>query len=99
MASMAGMRRLGAGLLTACGLAIVACGGGSGGSGSATPPPPTGGGTTTTNPCSTALSADTAEAGPPSLLALGATAVTDKKTLIDGDPRGRLLEAQWLHAT
>jgi hypothetical protein len=81
-------------------LAIVAAACGSGGSGSSSTNPPStggGGGTTTTDPCSTAITADSAEAGPPSLLALGAQPVSDKKTLVDGDPRGRLGEALWLH--
>ena len=76
---------------------MAACGGGSGGGSSSTAPPPTGGGTTTTDPCSTAIAASSVEAGPPSLLALGAQPITDKKTLVDGDPRGRLAEALWLH--
>ena len=78
--------------------AIGACGGSGGGS-SSTPPPPSGGGggTTTTDPCSTELSAESVEPGPPSLLTLGARPVTDKKTLVDGDPRGRIGEALWLH--
>jgi hypothetical protein len=86
---------LGAALLAA----IAGACGGSGGTGSSSTPPPasSGGGTTTTDPCSTALTADSVEAGPPSLLALGAQPVTGKKTLVDGDPRGRLGEALWLH--
>ena len=70
---------------------VAGCGGGggssSGGSGN------TGGGTTTptpTNPCSTALLADT-----PDVAAIGGTASTpaDKRTLLDGNPRGRRYEA------
>jgi len=82
-------------------LGFAACGG-SGGTGSSTAnPPPTGGGggTTTTDPCSAALTAESVEPGPASLTALGARPVSDKKTLIDGDPRGRLGEALWLHSS
>jgi hypothetical protein len=80
------------------GIALAACGGGgsgssnsggngSGGSGS-------GGGTTTANPCSTALTEDTAQIAAVGAVAQsGAPPSTDKKTLVDGDPRGRLAEA------
>ncbi|HEY2432584.1 MAG TPA: hypothetical protein VGI12_07910 [Vicinamibacterales bacterium] len=74
---------------------VAACGGSSnsnsssgGGSGSG------GGGTTPVNPCSTALTDENAQ-----IAAVGAVAqsggrpATDKKTVIDGDPRGRLAEA------
>ena len=77
---------------------IAACGGSGSGSSSTNPPSSGGGGgTTTTDPCSTAIAADSLEAGPPSLLALGAPPASDKKTLVDGNPRGRLGEALWLH--
>ena len=74
----------------------AACGG-SGGTGSTSTPPPSGGATTTTDPCSAALTASSFEPGPASLLTRGAQPVTDKKTLVDGDPRGRLGEALWLN--
>jgi hypothetical protein len=79
---------------------VAACGGGggnnggsSGGSGSG------GGGTTTTNPCTTALLADTGEVAAVGSVAGGLTpaAAKDKKTLVDGSPRGRLWEARALH--
>ena len=77
------------------GIALAACGGGgsggsnggSGGSGSG------GGGTTTTNPCSTALTEDTAQIAAVGTVAQSGAPATDKKTLVDGDPRGRLAEA------
>jgi hypothetical protein len=78
---------------------LAACGG----AGSSSTPPPSdgggggGGGTTTTNPCTTAVTADSLEPGPASLIALGAPQVSDKTTLVDGNPRGRLGEALWLH--
>jgi hypothetical protein len=66
-------------------------GGGSGGGGNNPPPPPT-----TTNPCTTALLADV------EVMAVGSVAQRgvkpdDKRTLIDGNPRGRLAEAMALH--
>jgi hypothetical protein len=72
---------------------VAACGGGGGssntpGTGGTTPPP------TSTTPCATALLADTAET------AAGSSApatTTDKKTLVDGNPRGRRYEAAALH--
>jgi hypothetical protein len=82
----------------AIGIFLAACGGGGGssspGSGGTTPPP---GGTTTANPCTTALLADTTEAA--SITGPTSTGKTpaDKKTLIDGDPRGRVYEAMALH--
>ena len=80
---------------TAAAVWLAACGGGSGNSST---PPPSGGGTTTTNPCSTALTAEQAEAPLLGSVAGGAgPTVTDKKTSIDGDPRGRVAEAMWLH--
>ena len=76
-------------------LAAAACGGSSGNGGQT--PPPSGGGTTATNPCTTAA-AEEAELGPVGLVAGGqATAVTNKKILVDGNPRGRAVEGLWLH--
>ncbi len=79
----------------------AACGGGGGSSsGGSTTPPPTGGGggTTSVNPCNTALLADQVEPAMVGLVAGGQSpTVTDKQTLVDGDPRGRTLEAMWLH--
>jgi hypothetical protein len=82
-------------LPVAFGLALIlaACGGGGGGG---TTPPPGGGTTppptTSANPCTTALLADSTE----SASITGAPA-PDKKTLVDGDPRGRRFEAAALH--
>jgi hypothetical protein len=74
----------------------AACGGGNNGNGGQTPPPSGGGGTGATNPCATALTADAF--GPVGLVAGGqAGAVRDKKIIVDGNPRGRALEAMWLH--
>jgi hypothetical protein len=78
---------------------LAACGGGGGssssggtgtGGGTTTPPP------TTTDPCATALLADTSEAaiGNP---ASPDRAPIDKKSIIDGDPRGRRFEAAALN--
>ena len=66
--------------------------GGSGGSGS-------GGGTTPTNPCTTALLADTGEVAAVGSVAGGLTPAVekDKKTLVDGSPRGRVWAAKALH--
>lgn len=66
-------------------------GGGSGGGANNPPPPPA-----TSNPCATALLADT------EVLAVGSVAQSgvardDKRTLIDGNPRGRLYEAMAFH--
>jgi hypothetical protein len=73
---------------TACFLAIglSACGGSSGSSTPTNPPP------TTQNPCATA--ADTAEAqpAPPPAEPTG-----DKRNVVDGNPRWRVLDALWLH--
>jgi hypothetical protein len=85
-----------AGGLAACG----GSGGGTGGSGSGTPPaspppPPSGGGTTTSDPCSTASASEASDAL--SLQSPGARPPADKKVLVDGNPRGRLAEALWLH--
>src|SRR5689334_21702032 len=82
---------------------VAACGGGSGGSGnnggSSGGSGSGGGGTTTTNPCTTALLADTTEIAGVGLVAGGAAPALDKdkKTLVDGSPRGRLWEAKALH--
>lgn len=76
---------------------LAACGGGSSvpSPGGTTTPPA--GGTTTVNPCTTALLADTTAFA--SLTGPTSTGKTpaDKKTLIDGDPRGRVYEAMALH--
>ena len=81
------------GMVAACGGGGGNNGGSSGGSGSG------GGGTTTTNPCTTALLADTGEVAAVGSVAGGLTpaAAKDKKTLVDGSPRGRLWEARALH--
>jgi hypothetical protein len=80
--------------LVAVSCTLAACGGSSGNGGQT--PPPSGGGTAV-NPCSTAA-ADEAELGPVGTVAGGqSTAVTNKKILIDGNPRGRALEGLWLH--
>jgi hypothetical protein len=93
------MSRSGA-LLCATALAIlVGCGGGgggggTGGGGTGGTGGGTGGGTTSVNPCTTALlddAAGNAVTGAP------AAPLTDKKVLIDGNPRGRLYEAMALH--
>ena len=79
------------GVLTAVlfSIAIAACGGSgsnnNGGSSSTTPPP-----TTSTNPCG---NADTAEIAAVGRVVQSGLTPPDKKTLIDGDPRGRLYEA------
>jgi len=80
-------------------IGAAACGGGNnGGHGGQTPPPSGGGGGTGANPCATALTADQAAAATPGLVASGQSgAVRDKKNLVDGSPRGRALEALWLH--
>jgi hypothetical protein len=74
---------------------LAACGG-SGSPGGTTPPgggtTPPGGGTTPTNPCTTALLADTEGVATNGVLQGGAVP-SDKKTLVDGNPRGRLPEA------
>jgi hypothetical protein len=62
-----------------------------GGKGNNPSNPPDDGGTG--NPCTTAGATDVQAIG--SVAAGGAA--PDKKTLIDGDPRGRVAEALWLH--
>ena len=77
-------------------VACAACGGSS--SGGSSSPPPSGGGTTPVNPCSRALEADQPSIGAVGVVAGGTErAVTNKRTLIDGDPRGRVYEAMWIH--
>jgi hypothetical protein len=74
-------------------VALAACGdsGGSGNNGGS-PPPPNGGGTGA-NPCSSvSIEADVEAATAPSPGALSA-----KRDVVDGNPRGRLLDALWLH--
>lgn len=67
----------------------VACGGSSSNSGnnsgSSTPPP-----TTSTSPCA---SADTAEVAAVGAVLQAGLAPPDKKSIVDGDPRGRVYEA------
>ena len=77
-------------------LVIAACGGGGGSSGGSTAPPSGGGGTTPVNPCSTALEADQPSANLTSGVA-GQAGRANKKTLIDGNPRGRVYEAMWIN--
>jgi hypothetical protein len=76
---------------------LAACGGGGGGNsggggGGTTPPttPPT----TPVNPCTTALLADTSDV---SAVRGENPAPSEKKTIVDGNPRGRLPEAIALH--
>ena len=77
------------------GFLAAACGGsgssnsGSGGSSSGG----SGTGTTPINPCTNALTDDAAEVAAVGAVAQGTTAPADKRTLVDGDPRGRLAEA------
>jgi len=79
-------------------IALAACGGGGGGSPSTTPPSGGGGGTTPANPCATALLADESEQPMTGMVAGGERqGVSNKTTLVDGDPRGRVLEAMWIH--
>jgi hypothetical protein len=76
-------------VICACGSNSGSNGGSSGGSS---------GGTTTVNPCLSASLEDQAEPPLTGTVASGEVAqATDKKILIDGDPRGRVLEALWLH--
>src|SRR5438477_4757039 len=76
-------------------LAIAAaCGGGSGGGNTGGNTGGNGGGTTPVNPCTTALTEDDGTIAAVGTVAQsGAPSSTDKKTIIDGDPRGRLAEA------
>ena len=78
---------------------VAACGGGSSNSGGSSGGNGSGGGTTPTNPCTTALLADTAEVAAVGSVAGGLAPALDKdkKTLVDGSPRGRLWEAKALH--
>lgn len=82
-------------IVAACGGGGSSNGGNSGGSGSGG----SGGGTTPTNPCSTALLADTGEVAAVGSVAGGLAPAPDKdkKTLVDGGPRGRLWAARALH--
>jgi hypothetical protein len=74
-------------------LTLAACGG-SGGSGGETPPPPPGG---TQDVCTgTSAEADEADARPSRSPAAGSLA-TRKAERTDGNPRGRLFDALWLH--
>src|SRR5688500_19660420 len=77
---------------------LAACGGGgggnSGGGGGGGTTPPTTPPTTPVNPCTTALLADTSGV---SALRGDNPASADKKTIVDGNPRGRLPEAIALH--
>jgi hypothetical protein len=68
-------------LLAACGGGGGSNSGGTGGGGTNPPPAPT-------NPCTTALLADTPDAA-----AISGTSPSDKKTVVDGNPRGRRAEA------
>jgi hypothetical protein len=79
------------GVLAACG------GGGSNNGGSGSGGSGGGGGTTPTNPCTTALLADTGEVAAVGSVAGGSVAPADKRTIVDGDPRGRIYEARALH--
>jgi hypothetical protein len=74
---------------------IAACGGGGSSSGSSgsTPPPAT----PPANPCTTALTADTADFAAAGSAAQAGTPPPDKRTLVDGNPRGRVYEAIALH--
>jgi len=76
-------------------LISAACGGGggSGSSGGSGSNPGGGGGTTPVNPCTTALTSDTGEIAAVGSAALAGTPPPDKRTLVDGSPRGRLAEA------
>ena len=90
--------RCGAGTAFVLALLAGACGGGSGG-GTNTPPPPSGGGgTPSANPCVAALASDEGTEPISGMVASGQSApVRDKKILVDGNPRGRLAEALWIH--
>jgi hypothetical protein len=85
--------RFGFAILPAVAIAVAfsACGGS--GSGNGTPPPPPGGGGTE-DPCSaTSVELDLAEEAAPASTA----ARTSKVERADGNPRGRLFDALWLH--
>ena len=73
------------------GLVVAACGGSSSNSGSSGGSGT--GGTAPVNPCTTALTEDTAPIAAVGAAAQSGAPPIDKKTLIDGDPRGRLAEA------
>jgi hypothetical protein len=79
---------------------LSACGGGGGGN---TPPggggtnPPGGGGTTPVNPCTTALLADMPDTASIDRGPLSGPPPAGKKTVVDGNPRGRLVEAMALN--
>jgi len=79
---------------------VAACGGSSsssnnsGNNGGGSNP----GGGTTVNPCTTALTEDTAQIAAVGQVAQsGVPTATDKRTLVDGDPKGRLAEAYALN--
>jgi hypothetical protein len=73
-------------------VALSACGG-SGSPGNGNPPPPPGGGTTE-DPCaSTSLEPELAGTAP----ATAPESLSRKTNVVDGNPRGRLLDALWLH--
>jgi hypothetical protein len=78
-------------------LLVAACGGGGGSSSNSGGTTPPGGGTTATNPCTTALLADTPEAASIGPAPAPGKTPEEKRTLIDGDPRGRVYEAIALH--
>src|SRR4051812_14448112 len=83
-------------IATSLAILAAACGGGSSNSGGNNGGGGTGGGggTTTVNPCTTALTEGTADiAAVGSVAQSGVPPSTDKKTIVDGDPRGRLAEA------
>ena len=90
------MSRTGALTVAVCLAVLVACGGGNGGGGNGGGSGGGGGGGgggTPVNPCTTALLDD------PTVNAVtgAAPSTADKKTLIDGNPRGRVHEARALH--
>jgi hypothetical protein len=80
-------------IAAAIGFLVSACGSSSGSSNNNNGGSGGGGGTTTTNPCTTALTEDTAEIAAVGTVAQNGVPATDKRTLVDGDPRGRLAEA------
>ena len=95
------MVRLRAFLIASVIAVLAACGGGGGGNnngGNNGGGGGGGGGTTPVNPCTTALTEDSAGIAAVGQLAQsGAPPDTDKKTLVDGNPRGRLAEAAALN--